>query len=157
MCPQNNIFICYFFNTLQAKYLGSLNHEETRPAVVCERAFLQTLDVSCRTPVAGYACEDENGDCIFKGLEMELVVWFSLLFRNYLAHIKNLYQCYVFSLFLSFSPWNIQKKFLYSASDDSDGKGCWRGTTFMGWPRIFRWWSSLTTALRREGTSSLHV
>ncbi|KAH9722757.1 Porphobilinogen deaminase [Citrus sinensis] len=29
-----------------AKYLGSLNHEETRQAVVCERAFLGTLDGS---------------------------------------------------------------------------------------------------------------
>ncbi|KAJ6288908.1 hypothetical protein OIU76_024812 [Salix suchowensis] len=49
-------------------YLASLNHEETRLAVVCERAFLETLDGSCRTPIAGYARKDENGDCIFKGL-----------------------------------------------------------------------------------------
>ncbi|XP_050232418.1 porphobilinogen deaminase, chloroplastic [Mercurialis annua] len=51
-----------------ANYLASLNHEETRLAVVCERAFLETLDGSCRTPIAGYASRDENGDCIFKGL-----------------------------------------------------------------------------------------
>ncbi|KAK9748262.1 hypothetical protein RND81_02G046100 [Saponaria officinalis] len=50
------------------KYLSSLNHEETRLAVVCERAFLETLDGSCRTPIAGYATRDENGDCLFKGL-----------------------------------------------------------------------------------------
>ncbi|KAL9236237.1 hypothetical protein vseg_010934 [Gypsophila vaccaria] len=50
------------------KYLSSLNHEETRLAVVCERAFLETLDGSCRTPIAGYASKDENGDCLFKGL-----------------------------------------------------------------------------------------
>uniref|UniRef100_A0A6N2LTR1 Porphobilinogen deaminase, chloroplastic n=1 Tax=Salix viminalis TaxID=40686 RepID=A0A6N2LTR1_SALVM len=49
-------------------YLASLNHEETRLAVVCERAFLETLDGSCRTPIAGYARKDENGDCVFKGL-----------------------------------------------------------------------------------------
>ncbi|KAI5582196.1 hypothetical protein POPTR_007G072500v4 [Populus trichocarpa] len=49
-------------------YLASLNHEETRLAVACERAFLETLDGSCRTPIAGYARKDENGDCIFKGL-----------------------------------------------------------------------------------------
>ncbi|KAK3041627.1 hypothetical protein RJ639_001437 [Escallonia herrerae] len=51
-----------------ANYLASLNHEETRLAVACERAFLLTLDGSCRTPIAGYACRDEDGNCIFKGL-----------------------------------------------------------------------------------------
>ncbi|KAL9258587.1 Porphobilinogen deaminase, chloroplastic-like protein [Drosera capensis] len=51
-----------------ATYLASLNHEETRLAVACERAFLQALDGSCRTPIAGYAFKDEHGDCIFKGL-----------------------------------------------------------------------------------------
>ncbi|GAB2272705.1 hypothetical protein Dimus_007525 [Dionaea muscipula] len=51
-----------------ASYLASLNHEETRLAVACERAFLRALDGSCRTPIAGYACRDENGDCIFRGL-----------------------------------------------------------------------------------------
>lgn len=53
---------------LQANYIASLNHEETRLAVACERAFLKTLDGSCRTPIAGYACRGEDGDCIFKGL-----------------------------------------------------------------------------------------
>lgn len=53
---------------MQADYLASLNHEETRLAVVCERAFLETLDGSCRTPIAGYACRDEEGNCIFRGL-----------------------------------------------------------------------------------------
>ncbi|GAB2232966.1 hypothetical protein Droror1_Dr00002179 [Drosera rotundifolia] len=51
-----------------ATYLASLNHEETRLAIACERAFLQALDGSCRTPIAGYAFKDEHGDCIFKGL-----------------------------------------------------------------------------------------
>lgn len=51
-----------------ANYLGSLNHEETRLAVACERAFLETLDGSCRTPIAGYACKDGNGECVFRGL-----------------------------------------------------------------------------------------
>ncbi|MBA0854910.1 hypothetical protein Goshw_006534 [Gossypium schwendimanii] len=51
-----------------ANYLASLNHEETRLAVTCERAFLETLDGSCRTPIAGYASKDEDGNCIFKGL-----------------------------------------------------------------------------------------
>ncbi|KAG5543507.1 hypothetical protein RHGRI_016289 [Rhododendron griersonianum] len=51
-----------------AEYLASLNHEETRLAVACERAFLLALDGSCRTPIAGYACRDEDGNCIFKGL-----------------------------------------------------------------------------------------
>ncbi|KAK2978217.1 hypothetical protein RJ640_024250 [Escallonia rubra] len=51
-----------------ANYLASLNHEETRLAVACERAFLLTLDGSCRTPIAGYARRDEDGNCIFRGL-----------------------------------------------------------------------------------------
>ncbi|MBA0726793.1 hypothetical protein Golax_002595, partial [Gossypium laxum] len=51
-----------------ASYLATLNHEETRLAVSCERAFLLTLDGSCRTPIAGYASKDEDGNCIFKGL-----------------------------------------------------------------------------------------
>ncbi|GAB4827760.1 hypothetical protein Ancab_034646 [Ancistrocladus abbreviatus] len=51
-----------------ASYIALLNHEETRLAVACERAFLETLDGSCRTPIAGYACRDENGDCVFRGL-----------------------------------------------------------------------------------------
>lgn len=48
--------------------MASLNHEVTRLAVACERAFLETLDGSCRTPIAGYASHDEDGNCIFKGL-----------------------------------------------------------------------------------------
>ncbi|KAF4358603.1 porphobilinogen deaminase, chloroplastic [Cannabis sativa] len=51
-----------------ANYIASLNHEETRLAVACERAFLLTLDGSCRTPIAGYASKDEDGNCIFRGL-----------------------------------------------------------------------------------------
>ncbi|CAF1788765.1 hypothetical protein HID58_089570 [Brassica napus] len=51
-----------------ANYLASLNHEETRLAVACERAFLETLDGSCRTPIAGYAAKDEEGSCYFRGL-----------------------------------------------------------------------------------------
>ena len=56
------------FLPLQANYIASMNHEETRLAVACERAFLETLDGSCRTPIAGYAYKDEDGNCIFKGL-----------------------------------------------------------------------------------------
>ncbi|KAF9678721.1 hypothetical protein SADUNF_Sadunf07G0065000 [Salix dunnii] len=59
---------CRSIDDKMANYLASLNHEETRLAVACERAFLETLDGSCRTPIAGYARKDENGDCIFKGL-----------------------------------------------------------------------------------------
>ncbi|KAF3548847.1 hypothetical protein DY000_02000360 [Brassica cretica] len=51
-----------------ASYLASLNHEETRLAVACERAFLEMLDGSCRTPIAGYAAKDEEGNCYFRGL-----------------------------------------------------------------------------------------
>ncbi|XP_061374132.1 porphobilinogen deaminase, chloroplastic-like [Gastrolobium bilobum] len=51
-----------------AEYIASLNHEETRLAVVCERTFLQILDGSCRTPIAGYASRNEDGNCLFRGL-----------------------------------------------------------------------------------------
>ncbi|CAM6129804.1 unnamed protein product [Calypogeia fissa] len=50
------------------KYLATLNHEDTRLAVSCERAFLATLDGSCRTPIAGLAYKSESGSCVFKGL-----------------------------------------------------------------------------------------
>lgn len=51
-----------------AKYLAALNHEETRVAVVTERAFLAALDGSCRTPIAGYARRGEDGQLHFSGL-----------------------------------------------------------------------------------------
>ena len=50
------------------KYLAGLNHEDTRLAVVCERAFLAALDGSCRTPIAGYARKGEDGKLHFNGL-----------------------------------------------------------------------------------------
>ncbi|XP_073058822.1 porphobilinogen deaminase, chloroplastic-like isoform X2 [Primulina eburnea] len=50
------------------KYLASLNHEDTRLAISCERSFLEKLEGSCRTPIAGYARKDEDGNCIFKAL-----------------------------------------------------------------------------------------
>lgn len=51
-----------------AKFLAALNHEETRLAVVCERAFLTALDGSCRTPIAGYAYRGADGNLQFRGL-----------------------------------------------------------------------------------------
>ena len=53
---------------LQNKYLASLNHDDTRLAVLCERAFLATLDGSCRTPIAGLAQRTSEGGCTFRGL-----------------------------------------------------------------------------------------
>ena len=50
------------------KYLAALNHEETRIAIVCERAFLTALDGSCRTPIAGYAHKGADGKLHFRGL-----------------------------------------------------------------------------------------
>ncbi|WZZ36809.1 hypothetical protein YC2023_020210 [Brassica napus] len=50
-------------------YLASLNHEETRLAVACERTFLEMLDGSCRsTPIDGYSAKDEEGNCYLRGL-----------------------------------------------------------------------------------------
>lgn len=48
--------------------LASLNHEDTRIAIQCERAFLGTLDGSCRTPIAGLAQRNDKGGLTFRGL-----------------------------------------------------------------------------------------
>eukprot|EP00244_Chara_vulgaris_P007250 TRINITY_DN2725_c0_g1_i1.p1 TRINITY_DN2725_c0_g1~~TRINITY_DN2725_c0_g1_i1.p1 ORF type:complete len:418 (-),score=73.82 TRINITY_DN2725_c0_g1_i1:304-1557(-) len=50
------------------RYLASLNHEDTRLAISCERAFLAMLDGSCRTPIAGLAVRTDDGGCSFRGL-----------------------------------------------------------------------------------------
>ena len=50
------------------KLLAALNHEDTRLAVVCERAFLTALDGSCRTPIAGLAQRTGSGGLSFRGL-----------------------------------------------------------------------------------------
>lgn len=50
------------------KLLASLNHEDTRIAIQCERAFLGTLDGSCRTPIAGLAQKNDQGGLTFRGL-----------------------------------------------------------------------------------------
>ena len=49
-------------------FLGALNHEETRIAIVAERAFLAALDGSCRTPIAGLAVRGPDGGMHFRGL-----------------------------------------------------------------------------------------
>ena len=47
--------------------LEAVNDIRTHEAVTCERAFLATLDGSCRTPIAGYAVSD--GDTVrFSGM-----------------------------------------------------------------------------------------
>ncbi|TCQ24902.1 hydroxymethylbilane synthase [Rhizobium sp. PP-CC-3G-465] len=38
--------------------LSAIDDPRTHEAVTCERAFLNTLDGSCRTPIAGYAISD---------------------------------------------------------------------------------------------------
>jgi len=54
-------------NDAMRKLLEPVNHPETFAAVSCERAFLEVLDGSCRTPIAGYALVD--GDHIrFSGM-----------------------------------------------------------------------------------------
>eukprot|EP00955_Chlamydomonas_euryale_P043841 352735-Chlamydomonas_euryale.AAC.5 len=59
---------CRAGDSAMQNYLAGLNHEETRIAVVCERAFLAALDGSCRTPIAGYACKGNDGMLHFRGL-----------------------------------------------------------------------------------------
>ncbi|CDY25014.1 BnaC02g39940D [Brassica napus] len=59
----------WFVDVAVESYLASLNHEETRLAVACERTFLEMLDGSCRsTPIDGYSAKDEEGNCYLRGL-----------------------------------------------------------------------------------------
>ena len=53
--------------------LAPLNHGDTATAVNCERAFLATLDGSCRTPLAGNAVV-ENGRILFRGQALMALV-----------------------------------------------------------------------------------
>lgn len=46
---------------------AAVNHAPTFAAVTCERAFLEVLDGSCRTPIAGYAVI-EGDDLVFSGM-----------------------------------------------------------------------------------------
>lgn len=41
-----------------SQLLDAIDDRHTHEAVTCERAFLETLDGSCRTPIAGYAISD---------------------------------------------------------------------------------------------------
>ena len=51
--------------------LSAVNHTPTEIAVACERAFLATLEGSCRTPIAGHAIID--GDTLkFRGEALTL-------------------------------------------------------------------------------------
>jgi hydroxymethylbilane synthase len=50
-----------------ADLLGPLNHQPTALAVTAERAFLATLEGSCRMPIAGLA-EVETGRLHFRGM-----------------------------------------------------------------------------------------
>lgn len=49
------------------KYIGALNHPETKACVDCERAFLEALDGNCKTPIAGQA-RIVDGRIQFRGL-----------------------------------------------------------------------------------------
>ncbi len=59
---------CREDDTDTQKLLASLNHEDTRIAIQCERSFLGTLDGSCRTPIAGLAQKNDKGGLTFRGL-----------------------------------------------------------------------------------------
>jgi hydroxymethylbilane synthase len=49
------------------RLLAAINHAPTHAAVTCERAFLEVLDGSCRTPIAGYALV-EGDNLKFSGM-----------------------------------------------------------------------------------------
>lgn len=67
--PQGAIGIaCRDQDSAAVAYLAKLNHEDTRIAILCERAFLAALDGSCRTPIAGLCRRDASGNLTFRGL-----------------------------------------------------------------------------------------
>lgn len=47
--------------------LAPLNHLDTQLAVTAERAFLDALDGSCRTPIAAYGQRDDDDHFLLKG------------------------------------------------------------------------------------------
>jgi hydroxymethylbilane synthase len=47
-------------NDAMRALLAAINHAESEFAVICERAFLQALDGSCRSPLAGLATLKDN-------------------------------------------------------------------------------------------------
>jgi hydroxymethylbilane synthase len=53
------------------KIVAALDHYETSLAVRCERAFMASLDGSCRTPIAGHAVI-KNGSLSFRGEALTL-------------------------------------------------------------------------------------
>jgi hydroxymethylbilane synthase len=55
-CGQGAVAIeCRAGDGAVRQMLAPIDHQETAAAVTCERAFLGSLDGSCRTPIAGYA------------------------------------------------------------------------------------------------------
>jgi len=67
-CGQGAVVIeCREGDTATRELLARIDHSETGFAVSCERAFLDTLDGSCRTPIAGWA-QVKDGALSFQGL-----------------------------------------------------------------------------------------
>lgn len=60
---------CRSDDAVSQAYLAPLNHADTFDRVTCERAFLERLDGSCRTPIAGLADLSADGASLsFRGL-----------------------------------------------------------------------------------------
>ncbi len=63
-CAQGAIGVtCRADDDRALAYLAPLNHAATHAAVACERAMLDALDGSCRTPIAGLA--EIDGDAVY--------------------------------------------------------------------------------------------
>lgn len=67
-CGQGAVTVeCRAGDDAVLELLAAIDHAPTRQAVGCERAFLDVLDGSCRTPIAGLA-EVEGAALTFSGL-----------------------------------------------------------------------------------------
>jgi hydroxymethylbilane synthase len=69
-CGQGAVVVeCREDDAAMRDLLAAIDDRPTATAVACERAFLDVLDGSCRTPIAGYA-RLEGGKLVFDGLLM---------------------------------------------------------------------------------------
>jgi hydroxymethylbilane synthase len=60
-CGQGAVAVeCRAGDSRMRDLLAAIDHPDTSSAIVCERAFLATLDGSCRSPIAGHARMEEG-------------------------------------------------------------------------------------------------
>jgi len=59
---------CRTDDARSSNFIRAINHDQTMTRVTCERAMLEALDGSCRTPVGGLAEVEADGSLALRGL-----------------------------------------------------------------------------------------